>query len=200
MVFPERVISLPAKSTTDRTQAILTAALTAFSRYGFSRTTMDDIALASGVARTALYRNFRSKEDIFRALAHAVHAKAIDLALAELEGPQAFSQRLENALIARDLYLLQIGHTGPHADEIAELYLSLAADISEQSNQTLVLVLTAAIETAMANDAYGLKPAFTSPRAMALILRLALEGVKKEEKSPETFEGLARQLIKAMLH
>ena len=186
-------------SQSGRERAILAAAMTAFSRYGFARTKMDDIAQASGVARTALYRTFRDKEDIFRALARAVHARALELAKVELAGSAPFRQRLQDALIARDVHLLEIGHSGPHANEIANLYLSLAADLSAQSNDALVGVLARATQAAIRTGAFELRPAFRSARDFAHILRLALEGVKKEVKSVKDYERLARQLIQAMV-
>jgi AcrR family transcriptional regulator len=188
-----------AQSPSDRAKTILLAALATFSRYGFARTTMDDIAQGSGVPRTALYRIFRSKEEIFRALAQAVHDEALDRAKTELSAPGPFNQRLENALIARDVHLLSIGHTGPHADEIADLYLALAKDLSAQSNQTFTDVLAAAMSKAMDEEGFPLKRSFNTAEDCVHLLRLALEGVKKEIKSPEAFETLARQLIRALL-
>lgn len=188
-----------ASTPSDRNGAILLAALSAFSRYGFSRTTMDDIAQESGVARTALYRSFRSKEDIFRALAQQVHAEALALATQALNTNAPFARRLETALIARDVHLLQIGHSGPHAAEIAELYLSLATDLAAQSNAALTQALTKATLAAMKSGDFQLKPSFRSAKDFAHILRLALEGVKKEEKSAEGYEKLARQVIRALL-
>lgn len=182
----------------DRNTAILMASMQAFSRYGYSRTTMDDIAEASGVPRTALYRNFRSKEHIFRALAEYVHADALMKAVDILNGRAAFEKRLANALIARDTHLLHIGHSGPHADEIAELYLSLAGDLAANFNQKLVDVLAEAIRKAVKAKEYKLPPSYRSAKDFAMLLRLALEGVKKEVKAVDQFEPLARQLIKAM--
>lgn len=181
-----------------REAAILEAAMTAFSRYGFSRTKMDDIATAAGIARTALYKIYRNKEHIFRALAEQVHAGALDVATVRLDGTGAFQQRLADALIARDRHLLMIGHSGPHADEIAELYLSLAGDLATSYNDALVDVLTSAIDDACKAEQFQVPKTFASARDFAHLLRLALEGVKKEVKSADDFEALARQLIAAM--
>lgn len=40
-----------------------------FSRYGFKKTTMDDIARAAGKAKSSLYYYFKSKEEIIEAIA-----------------------------------------------------------------------------------------------------------------------------------
>ena len=185
-------------SSREREQKILEAAMTAFSRYGYERTKMDDIARALGISRPALYKTYRNKEHIFRELAKAVHLEAIDAAQSALKGTNPFCKRLENALIVRDVHLLKIGHSGPHADEIAELYLSLAGDLAEHFNAQFVTLLTQAIEAAEKEESFKRPAAYRSAKDFAHLLRLALEGVKKEIKAVEEYESLARQLIRAM--
>ena len=52
-----------------RETLVLEAAFKTFTRYGFTRTTMDDIATEAGLSRPALYLHFRNKKDIYRAYA-----------------------------------------------------------------------------------------------------------------------------------
>ncbi len=47
---------------------IIAAALISFSKKGFDKTRMDDIALESNVSKGTLYIYFKSKEDLFYAL------------------------------------------------------------------------------------------------------------------------------------
>lgn len=181
-----------------REDTILEAALISFSRYGFTRTKMDDIASASGIGRTALYKQFRNKEHIFLGLCERVHSEALDLASAALAAPQPFVDRLESALLQRDLHLLQIGHSGPHADEIAGLYLTLAGELSDSFNERLVKMLAQAADEAVSAGEFRLPAAYSSAQDFARLLRLALEGIKKEVKSVDAFEPLARQMIRAL--
>ena len=181
-----------------RRQDILKAAMTAFSQYGYARTKMEDIASASGVARTALYKLFSNKEHIFRALAETVQAGALAKAEQAFQSDKVFPERLEAALLARDTHLLELGHSGPHADEIAELYLSLAGDLAEASNKALVDLLAKETKAAIKQGAFALPPAYRSASDFAYLLRLALEGIKREVKSVDAFRKLARQMIRAM--
>ena len=52
-----------------RRQHILTSAWRCFSRDGFHATSMDDVITATGMSSSAVYRYFRSKEEIIRASA-----------------------------------------------------------------------------------------------------------------------------------
>jgi AcrR family transcriptional regulator len=47
-------------------KSIIDAAVSVFSRYGYNKTTMDDIAKASKKAKSSLYHYFTSKEEIFK--------------------------------------------------------------------------------------------------------------------------------------
>jgi AcrR family transcriptional regulator len=50
-----------------RRQHILTSAWSCFSRNGFHATSMDDVIAASGMSSSAVYRYFRSKEELIEA-------------------------------------------------------------------------------------------------------------------------------------
>jgi AcrR family transcriptional regulator len=52
----------------EKTHTIVTAAATMFARYGYSKTTMGDIAAEAGVARQTVYNAYPGKEEILRAV------------------------------------------------------------------------------------------------------------------------------------
>lgn len=55
-----------------RRAAILEAAIRVFSRYGFQKTSMQDLAQAAGLSRQGLYLHFPTKEAVFQAAMQAV--------------------------------------------------------------------------------------------------------------------------------
>jgi TetR/AcrR family transcriptional regulator len=57
---------LDEKLTRDREELILQAAQHRFAAYGYSKVTMDEIALDLGISKAALYYYFSTKEEIFR--------------------------------------------------------------------------------------------------------------------------------------
>src|SRR5271154_940589 len=66
--------------------SLLDAAVLTFQRYGFRKTSMEDVAQAAGVSRQGLYLLFSNKEELFRrALTHSLDAQlaAVDAALAD---------------------------------------------------------------------------------------------------------------------
>jgi AcrR family transcriptional regulator len=90
-------------STADRTrqERVLAAALGVFGRYGFRKTSMDEVARAAGISRQGLYLYFASKEALFRAAVY----QELDTALADAsrgldEEGAALDQRVVAALDA----------------------------------------------------------------------------------------------------
>src|SRR5258708_36742368 len=54
-------------TTAARRLAILEAATPVFLRYGYKKTSMDDLARAAGLSRQGLYLHFENKEALFKA-------------------------------------------------------------------------------------------------------------------------------------
>ena len=55
-----------------RQESILRGAAAAFAKAGFDGTSMEDVADASGITRLIVYRNFASKEDLYRSVLERV--------------------------------------------------------------------------------------------------------------------------------
>jgi AcrR family transcriptional regulator len=66
-------------------EAILVAATAAFLRYGFKKTSMDDVARAAGVSRQGLYLYFDTKDLLFREALHHLVSHLISTAHAVAE-------------------------------------------------------------------------------------------------------------------
>jgi AcrR family transcriptional regulator len=52
---------------TDRRKSVLESALVTFARFGYRKTSMEEVALAAHISRPGLYFMFTSKESLFRA-------------------------------------------------------------------------------------------------------------------------------------
>jgi AcrR family transcriptional regulator len=92
------IISGPEIEPADvRQLAVLDAAVGVFARYGFRKTSMEEVARAAGVSRQGLYLQFANKEELFRrALEHSL-SNQLNAAVAALS---CKSESLERRLIA----------------------------------------------------------------------------------------------------
>ncbi len=62
-----RAADPPRDEVTDRRAAVLDSALITFARFGYRKTSMDEVARAADISRPGLYFLFTSKEILFRA-------------------------------------------------------------------------------------------------------------------------------------
>src|SRR5450755_1923622 len=78
----------PEANADARQLAVLDAAVGLFARYGFRKTSMDEVARAAGVSRQGLYLQFVNKEELFRkALVHSLNIQ-LNAAVAALSRRQ----------------------------------------------------------------------------------------------------------------
>lgn len=80
---------------------IVKEASTIFSRFGFRKTTMDDIARATNKGKSSLYYYFKSKEEVFEAVVEreVTHLrKRLRLAIISSEDPK---EKLKNYVLTR---------------------------------------------------------------------------------------------------
>jgi AcrR family transcriptional regulator len=82
-------MSVANDTSVGRETAILEAAIGVFLRFGFKKTSMDDVAKAVGISRQGLYLYFPNKEALFKAM--VMHAT------------QAMRQQAHEALAREDL-------------------------------------------------------------------------------------------------
>jgi AcrR family transcriptional regulator len=87
----------PFQAVEPRHEALLTAAVGVFARFGYRKTSMDEVARAAGVSRQGLYLLFADKEELFR---KAVNFKLSGQLRAALEALSNPSRPLETRLVA----------------------------------------------------------------------------------------------------
>jgi AcrR family transcriptional regulator len=132
------------RSTIATRDRIHRAAFTLFCRYGFKRTSMEDIAAEAGLSRAALYLQFRNKEDLFRDLARELNAESIALAEAALTEQRPLADRLRAVVEARMLRMIEIAYDSPHGSELMDEKNRLCGDLwadSERAFQALMVRL-----------------------------------------------------------
>lgn len=173
-----------------RVTAIIEAALEVFFRYGFKKTSMDDLARAAGLSRQGLYLYFRTKEALFRdAVAHV---------LAGLRAEQREALAKEGDLVDRLLEVfavfMRFDFKNEHGDELlataAELVGPLVEAFDEEIRADLVRTLRA--EGVPARwEAEGL-----SANELAEHLMTAFAGVKHKATSPRDFRARMRVALR----
>jgi AcrR family transcriptional regulator len=161
-----------------KSAAILDAALPVFVRHGFRKTSMTDIARASGISRAALYLSFSSKEELFRAGSARAHARTMRNVEAALAGDGDIFSRIELAIgiFQRDLIVPFAGSAD--ASELFDTNMALASDITLAARAQLVALLSRGLTEAQATGAITLDDLNSTPAELAGVIVAAMEGIK----------------------
>jgi len=180
-------------------QAILEAAQVQFSRYGFRRTSMQDIAKETGVSRASLYSHFENKEQIFRELSVLLHEVALGDAERHLKNDASDSSlqdRIEEALAAKLGRLHDFVSTSPHGSEIVDENNRLCGDVVSSSSSRFQEMLARAFEDAERAGRVKLEASGLTPDSAAELLRLAASGLKHGAVDAEAFRRRLHPLVR----
>lgn len=129
----------------DKRALILDAALDLFRNYGFRRTSMEDIARAANVAKGTLYLYFKSKDELFEALARRL-AELIETNLKAAAVRDLDTEPKVLALFDAKLgFLYRWVLSSPHAAELIDSKARLQATIFESVDRDFRTSITKAL-------------------------------------------------------
>lgn len=191
--------SAPAPSRRDVTrEAILAAGLRCFSRDGFRRTALDRVAREAGISRAALYLHFANKEDLFRALVGALHARTLAEATEAARRPGGIATRLTAVLVAKSGRFFDLLRASEHAEEFLDenhrLCGALSAETAAKHTRLLVRLLS---EADRAGEIALAGAGLTAVHAAELLLDTA-EGIKTRGRTTLSSRAYAERLQQAV--
>lgn len=173
-----------------RRRQVLDAALSVFLKFGFRKTSMDEVARAASMSRQGLYLHFESKEALFEAVVHHALGSALTSASARLGDPShSIAERLVGAF---DEWVGRyVGAPGAGISELGEASHAKILRLIRQHEDRFVDVLARFIRSSGLLAAY--KPVGLTARQLAEILNATARGFKHESSTREAFvEGMSR--------
>ncbi len=173
---------------------MLEAGLTLFSRHGFKRASMADIAREAGVARATLYLRFADKRAVFEALAASVVDDALAGAEAAWRDDATFADNLEATILGKDLRFFRLLRATPHGAELFDLDAELARVEASRLDAGFTALLVrradAAARVGADIDAFGGAAEF------AAFLSVTASGVKYETRTENDYRTAIRRLAR----
>jgi len=174
-----------------RLDQIITAALAVFGRYGYQRTSMDQIAKAAGISRPALYQHFGSKDDIFRASGEYIADKLISAAETAAAADAPAVDRLYRALVVKVDFSSGSLDAQFRSDLIAEASARLP-DLQASMKARQAGVIEKILHSAADLD---LTTASIPARDIAVVLLDALTGIAQQDEPADELRRRLRQLV-----
>lgn len=179
----------------ERKQQIITAAGDVFTRYGFKKASMQDIADAAHMSRAALYLHFRNKDDLFRSLMKWHHGEALKAAEGAFTSGAPFLARMEAALMNFTMVLFGPVRASKHGQELFDANMALAGETTAATSARLRSLMEQAVVKAVAAGEITLAYTGLSAEALTDLLYVCLDGIKK---APDGFDNLDTRLSALM--
>lgn len=178
----------------ERRRQLLDAAVGTFLRFGFKKTSMDDVARAAGVSRQALYLHFANKDALFEHGVRHVQEQAHAAAAAALDSEGDVEDRLVSAFLA--LHAVHFAHSTSveHMGELTSAMSSaLAAELAQ--HQTQFIHHVARVLRSADVVAAGAKPGATD---VARTLEAAAVGLKHTSTSLQAYREQMRVVVRVV--
>jgi AcrR family transcriptional regulator len=173
-----------------RRRQLLGAALEVFLKFGFRKTSMDEVARAAQVSRQGLYLHFSSKEALFRAVVEQALATALGAAGQRLHDPALPTrERLVGAL---DEWMGRyVGAFGGGVSDLGEASHTLVQPLMQREQERFLELLAKFMRSSGLLAAY--KPAGLTARQLAETLSATARGLKYECRTRQQFvEGVTK--------
>ncbi len=179
----------------EKTATVVAAAQLAFTKYGFKRVTMQDIADEAGMSRPALYLVFSNKEEIFRAVISDFSQKAMEEIRTTYPTLPTLEEQLTCALEVWTVRGYEWINTTAEAKEMVDCTHGFARDLVEKVYQdfdALILEIIASHQAEL--EKRGLDPA-TFVRLFCLVARSSKEHARDVDDLRLLLKGLVRMSL-----
>ncbi|MES2208074.1 MAG: TetR/AcrR family transcriptional regulator [Pseudomonadota bacterium] len=133
---------------TARHESILQAAIGVFLRYGFRKTSMDDLARAAGISRQGLYGHFATKDVLFKeSVIYLTHQNRIKAHAVLARNDLAIEERLLGVFVALKTHNDGSDMSQEHMAELLATASQLVGPAIAELENVLVSDLTHALQS-----------------------------------------------------
>jgi AcrR family transcriptional regulator len=184
----------PTDASAARRGTIVESAIGVFARYGFKKTSMDDLARAAGLSRQGLYLHFATKEVLFKAVVlHVIESSRNAARVALARDNESVEERLLEAFAGAHGHL--VGRAGAeHLGELLEAASQLLAEEMKEIELSFVAEITKFLKHEGIAERW--KGAGLSAKELAAHLDATSHGVKQRPVTLAEYRDAMRVAVR----
>ena len=187
--------SLELDASEAKKQRIVSAAKAVFLKYGYSRVTMNDLAVAAGMSRPALYLVFSKKEDLFGAV---IRELANEISEKVHQGLSVIASPLDKLRFVCETWMVEPFEWTSQSAEAKEIYEG-SHDFARDAVAESVRLFECDLTEAIGLFPKGALPKGVSPSEAAHLLAAGIAGVKQSCANSADLRKKTHALIATML-
>lgn len=177
-----------------RRESLLQAAIGVFLRYGYKKTSMDDLARAADLSRQGLYLHFATKEALFKeAVIQLSRQSRVTMRAVLKREDLTIEERLLGAFVA---FKSHAGGDMPreHLDELLLTATQLVGPVIEELEQTVIADVTQFLQSS--GVAAEWKAAGVTAKDLAQHLYAASHGIKHQVQTLAEYKDRMRVAVR----
>jgi len=155
-------------------QKIILAASEVFGRYGYRKTTVEDIAAQLHMVKSSLYYYFRGKEEIFHAVVDCEAKKARKHLSAILEQNDDPRTRLRKYILTRMQALKDISERYPSIFDASLVHYDFIENIRRKYDRSEQIIIGRMLKEGMNRDVFYVQ----DPTLAATVICTAMKGLE----------------------
>jgi len=171
-----------ANETSAKPNAIVLAALELFTRYGYRKTSIDDIAQTAHVAKRTVYLHFENKAAVFLAILEYLGDQVQQRCVAAERTSGTAVDRFTGLLYAYFGMAFELFSKSEHMPELEETFLKLARARIDDLNKEYEARLARFLRSLEKTGEIGGPPRGLTVEQIVHIVMRAAEGVKHDAK------------------
>jgi AcrR family transcriptional regulator len=184
----------------DTREKILLAAIHRFSKFGYRRTSIDDVAEEAGLARATVYLYWRRKQDLFVAGLERFNSHSWNLAETAAAKKGAAADRILAMVIAQYGATSDIVHGTASGHELFQANLQLGRVVVEECLRHGEKLLTRLLQQGIRGHEFDLHRSAVSPADVAhFIVRFAQNSLLDLRHTPISYRKSLRKTVEFIL-
>lgn len=191
----------PVVDTTETTKAqILGAAEARFRQYGYTKTTMAEIADDVGMSTANLYRYFENKQDLAAVCASRCIGEQIEVLREVVHRPGlSASQRLEEFVLAMLHHTHTLTADQPRVNELVETVARERQEIVHQKNEAMYALIAEILAQGNETGEFGVGDVIATARSIYATTVLFSVPIFVKLYPLDEFERVARGVVELLI-
>ena len=181
-------------------ERILVAAIQRFSKFGYRRTSINDVADEAGLARATVYLYWRKKEDLFVAGLERFNSHSRDLAETAAAKKGSAAERICAAVVAQYGATSDIVHGTASGHELFQANLDLGAAVVEECLQHGERLIARLLQQGIRDGEFDLHRSSARPADVArIIVSFAQNSLLDHHHTPHSYKKSLRKTMNFIL-
>ena len=178
---------------------ILKSAQSCFIKYGYKRTTLDDIAKEANISRAAIYLIFSNKEDLFSSLLEYLHNNLLEKIKNYFLKNNGLEKKLINFFYTKSEMFFELANNSNHGKEILDASSHLFYGTMQKCNNDFLGLIISELDNSVNHKEIDISNLSVTTQDLAKTIISSANGIKNDSVNFKEYKNKISILIKIFI-